>query len=402
MNVLAVALCAPPKNSPESIQVGRYLAALSGQGAEVTLLTTTGERASWSPDDSSLQAYLTPLHRVRAVPIPEKRWFSALGRRLAPPLLDLPDDDALLLLRFPWLLRGLPRPDVVYSRSLPHTSTLLGGLIASHFRVPWVMHLSDPWVGNPFHQHPFPGLHRRLEAACLERASLISFTCEEALDHYARRYPRLAMKFMVSPNVYDEQPPAPAPPALPIRIVHTGRFYGARRPDGLLRALAGMRDEALAGGLVVEFAGNAPPEVHARMRELGPLVVDRGPVSYEEAREMQRRASVLLAIDAPAEDDRFLLFFPSKMLDYMASGALLLSLTPAGSPTERVTREAGGLSCEPGDEAAIQRLLREVLRRGAAGLLSAPRCPPPLRYSAAHAASELLVQMGRLVPGGAC
>ncbi|MCS6899971.1 MAG: glycosyltransferase, partial [Myxococcales bacterium] len=309
-HILAVALNAPPKNSPESIQVGRYLSALARAGLEITLVTSR-EVASWAPEEPALERYLAEIEVIR-FPFPEKRWFVGAARRVAPPLLDLPDDNALFLLRFPFLLRKIRRPpDVVYSRGLPLTSNLLGWALATHFRVPWVMHLSDPWVDNPFHHHPLAFLHRRLEASCFDQATYVTMTCEEARLHFARKYPHHAHKLLVSPNVYDEAPDPGLPPrSYPIRIVHTGRFYGSRRPDTFLEVLDRIAGEWDEVGLRVEFAGHAPPEVTARLARSAPLVRDHGPVSHEDACSLQRSAHVLLTIDAPSKDPRMALFFP--------------------------------------------------------------------------------------------
>jgi hypothetical protein len=396
-HVLAVALNAPPKNSPESIQVGRYLSALVRAGLRVTLVTSQ-EASAWAPEEPALARYLVGIEVIR-LPFPEKRWFVGFARRVAPPLLDLPDENAPFLLRLPLLLREIRRPpDVVYSRGLPLTSNLLGRALAAYFRVPWVMHLSDPWIDNPFHDHPLLALHRRLESSCFDRVAYATMTCEEARLHYARKYPHHAHKFLLSPNVYDDNVPDPGPPPRPppIRIVHTGRFYGTRRPDVLLDVLDGMSKECIEVGLRVEFAGHAPPDVGARIARSVPLAVDHGPVSHEEACALQREAHVLLTIDAPTDDPRMALFFPSKLLDYMVARRLLVALTPAGSPSERIVREQGGLACPPDRPEAIAAVLREVVDRGRDGRLWTTQAAPPEIYSASYAARELAMRLRHL------
>ncbi|MCS6899970.1 MAG: hypothetical protein RMJ98_14450, partial [Myxococcales bacterium] len=86
----------------------------------------------------------------------------------------------------------------------------------------------------------------------------------------------------------------------------------------------------------------------------------------------------------------------SKLLDYLVARRFLIALTPEGSPSDRIVREQGGLTCPPDQPEAIARLLGDLLDRARHGQLWSPQPAPPEVYSASHAAGELAARLRNL------
>src|SRR5690606_32030048 len=98
--------------------------------------------------------------------------------------------------------------------------------------LPWVVHMSDPWVDNPFVSY---GALGRAINGCMERnvlalADRIIFTTEETADLIMEKYPaRLRDKVKIIPHSFDPAlyPDASAERGGNRRLVarYIGNFY---------------------------------------------------------------------------------------------------------------------------------------------------------------------------------
>lgn len=154
-HLLLIAPSAPPENSPEAMQVGRFLAALD-PAVRVTLVTTP-IGAGWARADDSLVTD-RPGMQVITLRLPFHRFSHRVLSNWRLSRLHVPDADRWL----PWLAGRVlaqmdGKPDVIYSRSAPFSAALLALTLKQRLRIPWLMHLSDPWVGSPY-RSPSPGL----------------------------------------------------------------------------------------------------------------------------------------------------------------------------------------------------------------------------------------------------
>jgi glycosyltransferase involved in cell wall biosynthesis len=419
MRVLVVAPSAPPTNSPEALQVGRYLAELD-RHADVHLVTTT-RSFGWSRAEAGLQ----PSYRALTTHTLRLPWHDRATRLLATrPARRLLGDDATAWIAgaAPLVTRRLPwTPDVVYSRSLPFSAALLARSLQTRLRRPWVMHLSDPWVDNPYAAYSPRARERaeRDERACFSSASAITVTTDGTAAFYRGKYPALAGRLHVSPNVMPaEAPPRPAaaeearsalpgaggpPPATPpaenvVELVYTGALYGARRPDALLDAIARLAPDVAAQirlTLVGNIADDILAAIHARAL---PQVVVAGHVPYAESVALQARADVLVSLEPDGASPLLRTFLPSKLLDYVASGRPVLALTPEGSESARLVAPRHGWAFAPDDAAACARLLERCVldRRAGRTIGPSPRAPLPDAHRPEVAVRALLDLFARL------
>jgi glycosyltransferase involved in cell wall biosynthesis len=341
MKVLLISASAPPMNSPESIQVGRYLNHLA-INHEVTLVTSKIS-GGWEPSDERVNEYLKNVFQIirlktlhaRAVSLIKKIW----------PRIIFPDDSAAFAWQTKRVLKSITnKPQIIVSRAAPFSSSALALKLSKHFNIPWVMHLSDPWVDSPFLIVPKARYKRlqNLESECVKHAHTITLTSQQTIDFYKRKYPQWSYKFKFLPNVFDEDDLNTSPIDFnnTIRFVFTGRLYGNRSVNRWIDAIEiataqnpeiEIKCEFILAGFFVD--ANIKRIRKSKLSNIKYI----GPVSLKEASHVQRSATVLIAIDAMEEDDeRYNLFFPSKLLDYFAAGRKIIAITGMHSTTHQV------------------------------------------------------------------
>lgn len=410
MRILTIAPDAPPKNAPESIQVGRYLGELCRRH-EVTLVTTPVEHG-WVRADPALTVEAQtlerielrlPFHRV-AMRLLSSR-FGAHALRLSSRFAGgrrVTDKDFWIAWKAGQVLGSLDAtPDIVYSRSTPFSSALLGGALADALRRPWVMHLSDPWADNPYRGGGAPRneVEQTLEAECFARASAVTVTTQSQAAFYRRKYPRHAGKLAVSPNVLparsdDGAPRAPNGADPSLRIVYAGALYGERRPTALLQAMRTLeeQDGGAFRSIKILFAGNVTSEIERELRASeSPQIEVLGHLDQTATRSLLADAHVLVSLEPDGAHELLKTFFPSKLLDYLAARRPILAIGPRGSEAWRLCAEGHGWSHEPGDVVGIARLLRELsaLHRGGRWSDAVPCRAPPARLQAGVCVSAL-------------
>lgn len=363
MNALVISALAPPLNSPESIQAGRYLSRLHGH--RVTLISAKVENA-WEPVDGSLNALLQGVasrHQRRMLPT----WIQRVMQKLYPEGF-FPDPYAPFSWRPSSVLNQLElTPDVILSRSTPFSSHLLAYAAATRFQCPWIMHVSDPLVDNPFLRLS-PSRTTRMRAweeRCFQRAQRVTLTSEKAVMHYRQLYPNLASKFSYLPNVFDETELNQAAIDFdgPLKILFTGRLYGSRNAICWMEALeeSTRRFPELSSQLTMEFVGFLDEASLTKIRESDlSNVTFRGPLGWSEAKKAQASATLLLSIDTLDGDERADMFFPSKLLDYLAAGRKVIALTRSGSTTHQVIEGKFGWCFNQHNLDQLPNLLREA------------------------------------------
>ncbi|MDP2407168.1 MAG: hypothetical protein U1D36_15720 [Hydrogenophaga sp.] len=376
MHLLLVAPSAPPKNSPEAMQVGRFLSALD-PAVRVTLVTTPIVRG-WQWEDSTL-AVERPGLKVITPSLPVHRLTQRVlgNHRLAS--LHVPDADFWL----PWFAdqvvsRITDMPDVIYSRSAPFSAALLAQRLKRSLRRPWLMHLSDPWSGSPYRvlSARQAAVDRALEAGCVADADFVALTTEGQAAFYRDRYADRTKDIIVTPNMMpvfarnSALPPlSPKQKSKTLRIVYTGAMYGAREPSTLLDALrlvhANKSDEAKQ--INVDFYGNMAPGIAAAI-DATPSCTRHGTVSFRDASHAQQNADVLLTIEPAGSHPLLLHFMPSKNLDYMSFRKPILAITPHGSETSRLCSVGQGWAVTPGDAVGLAQILAELARKHAEDL----------------------------------
>lgn len=409
LDILMVSPDAPPKNSPESMQVHRILAELDRRVTGVLVTTPAQGGAGWARSDPSLRLDLSNID-VMTLRLPAHRLLSRIigSQRMA--RFHVPDAEAWLPLMAGQTVRRLNRsPDVIYSRSCPLSSALLGKVLKTQLGIPWIMHLSDPWVEN-FYRRSLRGRAAKrdaeLESDCFASADLISMTTEGQAEFYRRKYPEKASNIFVTPNVMpsdwkfikNQKSSTYSQPNKSIIIVYTGAFYGRRSPDTLLAAIDKIRQHSpeLLISLCIDVYGNAQDTSLRKLRDAPSVLHYHGPVGFAEAREAQMSADILLTIEPDGESPLLKHILLAKTVDYLSARKPILAITPEDSETWRLCREGYGWAVRPSDADELASLLIRLIHDFRSGRPPLQK-KPPRRYCPEYAVSQLVDRMEKLV-----
>jgi hypothetical protein len=249
LKVLLVSIAFPPKRDPESLQVAKYCSFLKRDERIALKVITSADPTLFMESDESLMHYRDGVDVVNELRIPENKYTNYLIRKVNPAWLEYPDSKFLFWWQSNAVLSSVrEKPDVLYSRSYPVSSTLLSRKLKEKWNVPWVLHLSDPWAqSSSAHLSPATKFtdrarswNKKQEALCFDIADKISLTSLKTIDLYAKAYPHLRDKFVYFPNVFDDELIVPNPYARRevLNVVYNGGFGAARSPVPYLDAIA--------------------------------------------------------------------------------------------------------------------------------------------------------------------
>lgn len=403
LNVLFIAPDAPPKNSAEAIQVRRILAEcdkrLTGR-----LVRVAPGTSGWGRSDTTLGLALkqfdTQLLELPAHPLTNRLFIS---RYLT--CLHVPDPVSWIAWMAGSVLRKLTqKPDIIYSRSSPMSAAILAEKLKRKLDIPWIMHLSDPWSENPY--KPFNRRDAAYEEACFQQADSIMLTTNGQAEHYKTKYPTLAYKIHVSPNVMPDReelrllPPlvAESKSDTQLRLVFAGSFYGDRSPKALLEAVTLLRATRpeIVSRLRMDFYGNAQESSLQLLRRAPDVFHYHGLISFAESQKAQCASDVILSIEAEMDNPISKCFLPSKVVDCLALGKPMLAITPEGSETAQLCSEGYGWAVAPSHTEALAARIAE-LAETVAELRSLPPKAPPERYSVQKVVEDLVAHMQHLV-----
>jgi glycosyltransferase involved in cell wall biosynthesis len=382
--LLAISWDMPPQSGPRAVQVSRTLRELVPLGWHSDVVCFDSWSGRYHPD-AGLEARLRlppEVNRIRVRSLEERLPFRVLWR-VCPAAKRLPDEKRVWIGAATRAARRAAEQrthNVIVSFAQPWSDHLIGLRLHHALHLPWVAHFSDPWVEAPEGYARLPGWQRHLwkqwECEVIATASAVVFVNQQTAEATMRKYPaEWRGKVHVVPHGFD--PPSLEPrrssrPGDPLRLVYTGRFYGATRtPEPLLRAVARLAaEQQLTSRLRVTFVGSVVPQ-HRRLADslgLADIVEFTGRVPFHDSEQLAANADVLLLIDAPADVS---LFLPSKLIDYLPLRLPILGLTPRRGAAADVLSSMGYPIVAPDDEQGIAGALQSLLERHAAGTLGA-------------------------------
>ncbi len=260
--------------------------------------------------------------------------------------------------------------EVMVTWSQPHSSHLIGLKLKSSLKISpkWIAHFSDPWISNPYFEVNswIKRINENLFNRVLNQADSISVTneyvilAEEGFSSAENRSKLNVVPHSFLPSMYPCQ--EKSRPNKPIILRYIGSFYGLRRPDPILSALALLEasEPRIAKKLRVEFIGAKLDEKALRdLQKLKLVSIKVLPsVSFRESLRLMQNADLLLIIDAPMEMSPFL---PSKLIDYIGSNVPILAFTPPG-PSADLVKELGGWVAPSTETESGYRALKDALK----------------------------------------
>ena len=399
IKLLLVSIASPPKGSTESLQVSKYLKYLINHQLRIYLVTSKLPRSryGWTTIENKYKDILNQIAQNIQVPVFHHRFIEAILRRVSFRLFLRPDNEFLFTFARKRVLKQLEQaPDVIYSRSTPFSSAILALKLKKHYRVPWIMHMSDPWSLSPL--SGFKGAvlryHQNLEQKCFKSADKITFTSKEQVAMYEDRYPEFRSKFMWFPNVFDdEEVVLNSTPTSTMSFLHSGNFYGpGRSPAPMLDAIKEIEQERadILEKVAFLFTGHQEPSIKQLLDEYQSVGVKHlGALPLEEVYELQRKSNVLVIFDWQLPKDQAV-FFLSKTLDYIAAGKPIIAITTPGSSIYKIIQGTYGHCFAHDDIAGIKQHILNLVERYKNGdkVLIEPY-KPDKTFSASYQANKL-------------
>lgn len=317
---------------------------------------------------------------------------SARLRRFLVSLLYLPDD------RLGWvppasisalrLTRAL-RPAAILTSGPPHSAHLVGLFVARWYRTKWVADFRDPWslefrkpaaLRSAFSDRADAWMERLV----VERADVVLSATDRMTADFRALYPHLpADRFHTITNGFDPLDFEHLKPAYDaaFTISHIGSLYFRLSPEPFLKALAILVQSARipTHALRVRFVGDWDDGQDAATMAAGlglSAVVHVNPrVSHEEALQCMIDSDLLLlfAQDVP-------LALPSKMFEYLASGADILAFASEGMASDLLAKLQRGTTVDPDNVPQIVQALESsyaAFRSGATRSRTRPASSDP-------------------------
>ncbi len=371
-NLLFVSIAFPPKNDPECLQTARYFKYLVRTGKFHIDVVTSKRPTLFMEEDPSLFSYLDGYFQLVELPLWETRWSSFALRKAGLGNLLFPDSKMTFHWQWKKAIRKLHRkPDIIYSRSNPMSSAFMASKLSQFYQVPWVMHMSDPWLLSPLKKEPSPK-QLQSELRLLRNTSAVTFTTAATRDRYASAYPDLRDRFGIMPNVFD--PDDEFCNTIfqndKLRIVYTGGLTVERSLSFLTDVLRQVEkvEPALLNDLEILAAGPMDRANRNFFHDNKYKCLSHlGTLSYQDALQLQRQSNLLLVVDNPTSG-RDAIFFPSKILDYFLTGQPIIAITPLESTARRILQDYKSYCFTHSDVAGLaQFLIQEIKNRSPIG-----------------------------------
>jgi len=364
MNLLFVSIAFPPKNDPECLQTAKYFKYLVKQEGISIDVVSSKNPTLFMPTDEKLIHYTKGLRQLIEIKLIENKYLNYIIRSFFPTFQN-PDSKFTFVRGFKKVIKELKKkPDAIYGRSFPMSSTKLAYKLAQHYKVPLILHMSDPWAYSPLHTYTpkIKALFEKEERKFITLANQVHFSSKKTKAYYSTIYQEFSYKFRLSPNVFDEDDIKENNYQLSdkLRFVYTGGLTGTRSPKPLLEAIKNVNEKHPSKLEKCEFifAGQFDRKNTAYFNEYNiQNIKNLGLLPYPDALNLQREADILILIDTPVKDPKLGMFFPSKLLDYFIAKRKILAITNQDSATMDVLEKEQGETFLHEDVKGIQSFI---------------------------------------------
>ena len=292
------------------------------------------------------------------------------------------------------------RFDALFTSGMPFSDHVIGLVLQSVLRKPWVADFRDPWVEyvhwKQWQTNWGGRLARAAEYAVVSRASHVISVNDHMTRRFVSRYRKEAPhKFVTIQNGYD---PADYPKERDhgrrtrFRLLYAGSLYKTRSPRAVLEAFQRFLNQVPGSRMHVrfDFAGRPGPHVD----ELNRLSND-GTVKYlgmlSHAAALRSMASadvnVIILPNVPGSESDT----TAKIYECLGSGRAVLAAVPlSGAAAEVLRRSEGVWLCDPDDVEGIARAMTALYQSWLSGNIQVRRPWQGLReYTREYQAGQL-------------
>ena len=393
MKILLVSIALPPKNDPESLQAAKYVKYLAKTN-NVDVVTSKSPTL-WMPFDEKLLKYIKNVKQIIKIRIFEPKYLSIFINKLLKRFA-WPDTRFTFHLQYKKVIKQLKnKPDIIYSRAFPLSSIIMAKKLKKHYNIPWVLHLSDPWVESPLFDYNKSKYHQEKENECFKSADIVSFTSLSTIEIYKTKYPEFSHKYKYFPNVYDDDDIQSTPSKSDnrkIKLVYTGSLNGSRSLKMLIDSLNTLEEngKSILNTIEIIVAGSVDSYNENMLKKNTSFITYVGFLSITEVKELQRSADILLAVDFDFKTSSEAIYFPSKLLDYFITKKPIIAITTKDSTTENILNELDHYCAYHGDTSSLIKLLVNLEN------ISTNTYEIPTKYSALNNVERLVKLFNQL------
>ncbi len=279
-------------------------------------------------------------------------------------------------------LIGDRKIEAVFATAAPYSNLLMAGMIKKATGLPVVMDLRDDWLDSHLISYPTP-LHRRrmasIEKNTLELADVVTVINQDtksALEHRLKGVKAVRMlnqgfdpqDFTVSAAAKETVDNSRC------RILYSGLFYGQRKPDIFLEAVAEIAEnnQRFREAVLLEFQGGLDDACKELIRNLGleGIVRNYGYLDHEQAVANLRNTDILWLIVGHTHKANQVTV--GKMFEYFGSRKPILGLVPEGSSSALLKSYGAALIANPYDKKAVKEQLENMFDLWTNGSLPVP------------------------------
>lgn len=236
--------------------------------------------------------------------------------------------------------------DTIFSTANPWSDHIVGGILKSLTRLPWVADYRDMWNLNPYITHSSiirENIQLFLEKKVIKNADQVILTTEKAKENYTKVFG--GDKFVTIQNGFDQDDLVSIKPKKfsKFTFVYSGTYWDYKRPYNFILAVSNWLKKCphVRQELMINFLGAVDEETKSLIDKKGLWDVIKcwGYLSHKESIAFLLGAdALLLTLD---EGGELMLAVAGKIFEYLASGKPVLALVPSSSIASDILRKEG-------------------------------------------------------------
>lgn len=242
--------------------------------------------------------------------------------------------------------------DAIFATAPPYSNLIIARTLKEKTGIPVVMDLRDDWLDSHFIDYPTRWHYqkmKRLEQNTLESADHLTVVNDAYKMALTKRLPGVSGRISTIHNGFDRDNFLKATPAIStetFKVLYSGRFYSAIRPDWFLKSMRLLLNEKDTdeNKIEIQFQGGLDRRHWATINRLGltEKVTDFGYVNHQTAVQNVVNASILFLTLGDLEHIEAVT--PGKVFEYIGSGKPVLAYVPEGA-TRNLLHRYGAAKC---------------------------------------------------------
>lgn len=305
-------------------------------------------------------------------------------------------------------------PDILFSTGNPWSSLVLGGRLAKCFDLPYVADFRDPWtLCKTLQNKRWPvsiAIDKALERKIVKTADLLLFTAHETEKKYRRHYADIIKTTQTITNSFDlawmksrsRYHPKPLPTPNAFNIGFFGKFRQMSPASLIIDLLAFIKQkdpQSMRNINIYSYGSlNEEDQNLAGQKGVSACFHQRDAVPLENAIDELQIYDILLISSERARNE----IIPAKLMEYLASGLPVLSLSSNPEVGEILTETGTGLQFDTQNLTSAAEFLVKYCRKKIAGKggVSFPFQPKPekvAQFEARETTRQLSEIFNRLI-----